>query len=45
MSPAYLLEAGYGVCEHDVKHSVVLHQRMVLVVPDELHHGAEGQGL
>ena len=42
---AHLLEAGHGVCEHQVQHGVVLHQRVVLVVPDELHHRAKGQGV
>lgn len=42
---ANLLETGHGVGQHQVQHGVVLHQRMVLVVPDELHHGGEGQGV
>lgn len=42
---ANLLETGHGVGEHQVQHGVVLYQRMVLVVPDELHHGGEREGV
>lgn len=37
----YLLEAGDGVHELDVQFCVVLSQRLVSVVTDELHHRAE----
>lgn len=33
------------MCEHQVQSGVVLHQRVVLVVPDQLHHRAERQGV
>lgn len=39
----YLLEAGDGVHEFDVQLGVVLSQRLVSVVVDELHHRAERQ--
>lgn len=40
---ADLLEAGDGVHEFDVQLGVVLSQRLVSVVADELHHRAERQ--
>lgn len=42
---AYLLEAGDGVHEFDVQLGVVLSQRLVSVVADELYHRAERQGV
>lgn len=42
---ADLLETGHGMHEHQVQHGVVLHQRVVLVVPDELHHRREREGV
>lgn len=42
---ADLLEAGDGVHEFDVQFGVVLSQRLVSVVADELHHRAERQGV
>lgn len=40
---ADLLEPGDGVHELDVQLGVVLGQRLMPVVADELHHRAEGQ--
>lgn len=40
-----LLEAGDGVHEFDVQLGVVLSQRLVSVVADELHHRAKRQGV
>lgn len=40
---ADLLEAGDGVHEFDIQFGVVLSQRLVSVVADELHHWAERQ--
>lgn len=40
-----LLEAGDGEQQPDIQLGVVLSQRLVSVVADELHHGAEGQRL
>lgn len=37
----YLLVAGDGVHELDIQFRVVLSQRLVSVVTDELHHRAE----
>lgn len=31
--------------EHQVQRGVVLHQRVVLIVPDELHHRSEREGV
>ena len=42
---AYLLEAGHREHELDVQLAVVLGQRLVSVVADQLHHRAEGQRL
>lgn len=42
---ADLLEAGDGVHEFDVQLGVVLSQRLVSVVADELHHRVERQGV
>lgn len=42
---ANLLETGHGVGQHQVQHRVVLYQRVVLVVPDELHHGGKREGV
>lgn len=39
----YLLVAGDGVHELDVQFRVVLSQRLVSVVTDELHHRTEGK--
>lgn len=38
---ADLLGAGHRMGEHQVQRGVVLHQRMMLVVPNELHHRGE----
>lgn len=39
------LEAGHRMGEHQVQCGVVLHQRMVLIVPNELHYRREGEGV
>lgn len=41
----YLLETGDGVRELHIQLGVVLSQRLVPVVADEFHYGAEGQGV
>lgn len=40
-----LLEAGHRVGEHEVQCGVVFHQRMVLIVPNELHYRGEREGV
>lgn len=31
--------------QHQVQCGIVFHQRMVLIVPDELHYRSEGEGV
>ena len=40
-----LLETGHRMGEHQIQCGVVFHQWMVLIVPDELHHGSEREGV
>lgn len=40
-----LLEAGQRVGEHQVQCGIVLHQWMVLIMPNELDHWSEREGV
>lgn len=45
MAETNRLEAGHRMGEHQVQRGVIFHQRMVLIVPNELHYRSKCEGV